>query len=173
VTENGVLIAAEQRGDRADVPDQANQRIVDDAVQEAIGAVEVQMGELAGNIRASLRDAAVCVDPALAPFGLKVLRVLARSGPMHASAVADNLFVDRSVISRQARQLEELGLIELQADPTDGRARFLALTSEALERLSTARATDSLLSHSRLSTWSVDDLHRFAGYIARLNDPQV
>jgi DNA-binding MarR family transcriptional regulator len=152
---------------------QADQRSVDAAVEEAIGAVEEQMGQLAGHIRASIRDTALRIDPALAPFGLKVLRVLARFGPTQASAVADLLYVDRSVVSRQARQLEELGLIELQTDPSDGRARFLALTPEASEKLRAARATDSWLSHNRLSTWPIEDLHRFAGYIARLNDPEA
>ncbi|MGO4689827.1 MarR family winged helix-turn-helix transcriptional regulator [Glaciibacter sp. 2TAF33] len=156
--------------DPTGVASPADRRIVDAAVEEAIGAVEEQMGELAGHIRASIRDTALRIDPALAPFGLKMLRVLARCGPTHASVAADLLFVDRSVVSRQARQLEELGLIELQTDPSDGRARFLTLTAAAAEKLGAARATDSLLSHNRLSTWSIEDLHRFAGYIARLND---
>jgi DNA-binding MarR family transcriptional regulator len=156
----------------AGAADPADRRIIDAAVEEAIVAVEEQMGVLAGHIRASIRDTALRIDPTLAPFGLHMLRVLARCGPTHASAAADMLLVDRSVVSRQARQLEELGLIEFQTDPTDGRARFLALTAEAVEKLKAAMATDSLLSHERLSTWPIEDLHRFAGYIARLNDPE-
>jgi DNA-binding MarR family transcriptional regulator len=163
VTESSVVVA-----DRQDPG-----TVVSAAVEEAIGAVEEQMGELAGHIRASIRDTALRIDPALAPFGLKMLRVLARCGPTHASVAADLLFVDRSVVSRQAKQLQELGLIELQTDPSDGRARFLALTPEAAEKLKAARATDTLLSHNRLSTWAIEDLHRFAGYIARLNDTEV
>jgi DNA-binding MarR family transcriptional regulator len=179
VTELSAAVAARRdaskaaSADQAGAGSQADKRMVDAAVEEAIGSVEEQMGELAGHIRTSIRDTALRIDPALAPFGLKMLRVLARCGPTHASVAADLLFVDRSVVSRQARQLQELGLIELQTDPTDGRARFLALTPDAVEKLQAARATGSLLSHSRLSTWTTEDLHRFAGYIARLNDPEA
>ena len=81
------------------------------------------------------------------------------------------LMTDRSVISRQVRQLEDMGLIELQADPGDGRARFLALTPLAHKRLKEVRATDKVLLHSRLSSWPADDLHQFAAFIARLNEP--
>ncbi|MBC7443411.1 MAG: MarR family transcriptional regulator, partial [Ramlibacter sp.] len=89
----------------------------DSGTAVAIAEVEQQMSILAGHIRASMRDAALCIDPSLQPFGLKLLRLLARSGPMHASAVASALYVDKSVISRQAKVLCGLGLVETQGDP--------------------------------------------------------
>jgi DNA-binding MarR family transcriptional regulator len=137
-----------------------------------IREVEEQMSVLAGHIRASMRDTALTVDPALQPFGLKLLRLLVRCGPTQASAAAEALFVDRSAISRQARHLERLGLIELQVDPNDGRGRILAATPTAEERLINARANDKVLIHQRLASWSPDDLHRFAAYIARLNEAE-
>jgi DNA-binding MarR family transcriptional regulator len=140
---------------------------------DAIHEVEEQMSLLAGHVRAGMRDAALAVDPALRPFGLKVLRILARSGPTHASALADLLFVDRSVISREARQLEELGLIEFQPDPEDGRARYLALTPEATRRLTEARGTEKLQIFRSMDTWPTEDLHLFATLLARLNSPDA
>ncbi|WP_033372572.1 MarR family winged helix-turn-helix transcriptional regulator [Glaciibacter superstes] len=141
----------------------------DAATQAAITDVEEQMTVLAGHIRASIRDAAVRVDPTLQPFGLKVLRMLARCGPLQAGSLADQMMVDRSVISRQARQLEELGLIELQADPADGRARIMALTPLAKTRLHEVRVGNAALVHTRLRSWPVDDLQHFAALLARLN----
>lgn len=136
----------------------------------AIAEVEEQMSVLAGHIGRSIRDAALAIDPTLQPFGLKLLRYLERFGPTHASVVAEALVVDRSVISRQCRLLQELDLMELQDDPADGRARFLALTPEAVRRLDEGRAHSKLLVHGRLKAWSRDDLLQFAALIARLND---
>jgi DNA-binding MarR family transcriptional regulator len=135
---------------------------------DAVREVEEQMHVLAGFVRTSVRDAALSVDPALRPFGLKVLRTLARNGPTHASALADMLFVDRSVISREARQLEQLGLIELQVDPQDGRARYLALTPKATEK---PAVTEKLPIFTRLNTWPTEDIHLFAILLERLNNP--
>jgi DNA-binding MarR family transcriptional regulator len=141
------------------------------ATAAAVREVEEQMSVLAGHIRASLRDAALAIDPTLQPFGLKLLRTLTNCGPIHSSAVADLLMTDRSVVSRQVRQLEDLGLIELQPDPADRRARFLAVTPLATQRLKEARVNDKVMLHSQLATWSAADLHQFAAFIARLNSP--
>lgn len=138
----------------------------------AIAEVEEQMNILAGLIRRSIRDAAVSIDPALQPFGLKVLGLLSRCGPTHASGVAEALVVDRSVVSRQAAQLQELGLIEVQTDPSDGRARFLALTPLAERKLAEMRAGNKALVRRRLGAWPEEDLRQFAALIARLNAPE-
>ena len=138
----------------------------------AIADVEGQMNILAGLIRRSIRDAAVSIDPALQPFGLKVLGLLSRVGPTHASGVAEALVVDRSVVSRQAAQLLDLGLIEVQTDPSDGRARFLAVTPLAERKLAAMRSGNKALVRRRLGTWPEEDLRQFAALIARLNTPE-
>lgn len=150
---------------------QGDQRDADPAagVAAALAETEEQMLELGTNLRGALRAAATRVDPALQPFGLKILRALRRCGPTHASALAELLDVDRSVISRQARLLEELGLLELATDPADGRARFLAATPLALERLSAVPGADKSFISTRLTGWSESELRQFAGFLARLN----
>lgn len=156
-------------------PDRTNgvSPLNDDAVNTAaLLDDEEQMSVLAGHIRLGMRNAALKIDPTLAPFGLKLLRLLAKSGPTPSSEVAEALFVDRSAVSRQVRQLEELGLIELHVDPEDGRARFLKLTPLAETKLAQVRQTDEVLIHKRLSTWPTPDLQQFAGYIARLNSAE-
>ncbi len=137
----------------------------------AIAEVEEQMSVLAGHIRASMRDAALSIDPALQPFGLKMLRLLARCGRTHASAVAAALYVDKSVISRQARLLCDLGLLETQVDPADGRARFLAVTPTAERKLAEVRAGDTAIVHRRLGSWPADELRELARLLAKLNTP--
>lgn len=142
-----------------------------DAVSVAIAEVEEQMAALIGHVRASLRAAALSIDPALQPFGLKILRILVANGAMHASKLADVLFVDRSIISRQAKHLQELGLVELQTDPDDGRARFVAVTELGTQRLSAVRAGDTLAIFGHMNTWPVEDLQKFTGYLKKLTEP--
>jgi DNA-binding MarR family transcriptional regulator len=139
--------------------------------EEALHAVEAQMSVLGQRIRAVTRAAALTIDPALPPFGLKVLRLLKRNGPTHAGVVADQLDVDRSVVSRQAKQLEELGLLEFRTDEKDGRARFLALTPRAIERMAELGWGDRTPLFETLASWSTEDLLQFARYIERLNAP--
>ncbi|RNE56628.1 MarR family winged helix-turn-helix transcriptional regulator [Cryobacterium tepidiphilum] len=135
----------------------------------AIAAVEEQLGRLISHVRASMRDAATAMHPALQPFGLKLLRLLARCGPLHAGAAAEALMVDKSVISRQVRALEDLKLLELQPDPADGRVRILALTAFGKDELHRAHVKDKAMVHSRLSSWSAGDLNELASLLARLN----
>lgn len=138
-----------------------------DGAPTPLHEVEEQMGILAGKIRTSIRDAAAAVDPSLQPFGLKLLRIVERLGPLHAGAAAEMLSVDRTAISRQSRQLEELGLVSTRADPEDRRARFLELTDEGRDRLAHAGPTGFSSLQRVLGEWDDDDLHRFAGYLAR------
>lgn len=135
----------------------------------AIAAVEEQLGRLIAHVRSSMRDAATAIHPALQPFGLKLLRLLARCGPLHAGAAAEALMVDKSVISRQVRALEDLKLLELEPDPADGRVRILALTAFGAEELHRAHVKDKAMVHSRLSSWPTDDLNQLATLLARLN----
>ena len=137
----------------------------------ALAAVEEQMALLAKNIRASLRDTALCIHPTLQPFGFKFLRMLERCGPTPAGALAENLVVDKSIISRQARALLDLGLIKTQTDVDDGRVKYFALTALAVKKLAEVRAKKSTRLLSRLQNWSGDDLTRFAEMLARLNTP--
>lgn len=135
--------------------------------EQAQREVESNLRRLTEVVRARMLEAARGVDPSLSLFGLKVVQLLKRSGPLHSGAVAEHLMVDKSVISRQSRQLERLGLIEVQPDPADGRARVLVLTAAASERV-TAVQTGIMLDPAVLGSWSTEDLYRFAGYLARL-----
>ncbi|WP_066298208.1 MarR family winged helix-turn-helix transcriptional regulator [Arthrobacter luteolus] len=136
--------------------------------EEALQEVEDSLRRLTELVRARMRAAAKDVDPALSLFGLKVLQLLKGAGPLHPGAAAEMLMVDKSVISRQSRQLEELGLVEVQPDPQDGRARLLVLTQAAKERVTAVR-TGIMLDPLVLGSWTIEELHEFAGYLTRLS----
>ncbi|PPI26452.1 MarR family winged helix-turn-helix transcriptional regulator [Rathayibacter sp. AY1B5] len=135
---------------------------------EALHEVEEQITALAVQVRLAVRDAAASIDPALPPFGLRLLRMLERCGPVHSGAVAERLGVDRSAISRQARQLADLGLVEMTSDPTDGRARFLSLSAAGCERMRDLGGEQRQRMQEALSAWPEEDLRAFAGYLERL-----
>ncbi|MBF4461454.1 MULTISPECIES: MarR family winged helix-turn-helix transcriptional regulator [unclassified Rathayibacter] len=136
---------------------------------EAMRRVEEQITALAVQVRCAVRDAAATIDPSLPPFGLRLLRMLERCGPVHSGAAAERLGVDRSAISRQARQLCQLGLLEMTADPADGRARFLALTDSAREQLHDLGGLQRVRMQDALRSWSEADLLAFAEYLERLS----
>lgn len=139
-----------------------------DGRASAISEVEESLRLLTESVRASMRDAAKVIDPALSLFGLKVLQLLKRVGATQSGAVADMLMVDKSVISRVSHQLEELKLIEVKPDPKDGRARVLVLTPDAAERVQAVQ-TGIMLDHDVLQSWSAADLRQFAGFLSRLD----
>ncbi|RJT85229.1 MarR family transcriptional regulator [Cryobacterium melibiosiphilum] len=136
-----------------------------------ITEVVEEMNVLASSIRASQREGAARIDPRLQAFGLRILRQLSRNGPTHASGLATLLAVDKSVISRHTKPLCELGLVETQPDPNDGRAHFLAVTPLAVAKLDELRAGDTAIVHRRLSSWSTEDLHELRRLLAQLNTP--
>jgi DNA-binding MarR family transcriptional regulator len=136
----------------------------------AIGQVERAMSSFSHRVQTTLRACANAIDPALPPFGYKLLHLVERDGPVQAGVAADILFVDRSVVSRHVRLLEELGLLVLLADPTDGRARMLALTPEGAERLASINPAGRSLLFRLLEEWSDEDLESFASYLERLGE---
>jgi DNA-binding MarR family transcriptional regulator len=144
-----------------------------DSTAAAIVEVEEQMSTLSRLLQVRTRKAAAAIHPELPPFGLKLLRLLVREGATHASVAAGLLDVDRSVVSRQVKQLEELGLIELKVDERDGRARYLVVTETARHRLDETVGSGRTLLHDALGSWEPDDLHQFAAYISRLNNSGI
>ena len=135
----------------------------------AILTVEDNVSTLTRKLNLIVRNAATAVDPSLQPVGYRLLRTIQRCGSVQASVAADMLVVDRSVISRQVRQLEELGLVETRTDPADGRARILVLTDEGARRMRSVNPTNRTIMHGLLTSWSVDELESFAAQVERLN----
>ncbi|AWB85368.1 MarR family winged helix-turn-helix transcriptional regulator [Mycetocola zhujimingii] len=134
----------------------------------AIGAVEVSMGALSRRLQLVLKNAATAIDPSLPPAGFQLLRLIEHCGSVQAGVAAERLVVDRSVVSRHIRQLEELGLVETRTDPSDGRARFLVLTEEGVRRMRAVNPSGKSITHALLTEWEVDELEGFAAQLERL-----
>jgi DNA-binding MarR family transcriptional regulator len=143
-----------------------NRQVVD----EAIAGVEQQFAVMFTRVKSSMKERAARVHPALQPLAYNVLSTLVRSGPTHASALAELLDLDKSIISRQANLLEELGFLERRPDPEDRRATYFAATPSAIERVTEVRLADQRMLYDNLRDWQLPDLKKLAELLARIND---
>jgi DNA-binding MarR family transcriptional regulator len=83
------------------------------------------------------------MHPDLQPSGYKLLAYIARNGDTSAHRLADLFEMDKSVVSRQIRMLEEFGLLQSRPDERDGRLRVLTATPEASAVLAQLRAENA------------------------------
>lgn len=142
----------------------------DPALTEAVHRVEHELGRLFARIRVSWREAAATVHPDLQPLGYQVLTSIASGKATSAGAIIERLQTDKSAVSRQVRQLEQLGLVESVPDPDDRRARVLVATPLAAERVALARSRYEARLAARLRRWSTDDLEHFSELLAAFGD---
>ncbi len=113
-------------------------------------------------------------DEALLPYGLTVgqlglLASLKRGQGIGVRAIAACVSSDASTISRLIRPLEIAGLVSIEPDPTDGRAKIVRLTQEGYSRRAGAVAgweaaqaqVADALGEGRLATlrFILDDAH--------------
>ncbi|MGF6822268.1 DNA-binding MarR family transcriptional regulator [Microbacterium sp. ZKA21] len=157
---------AETPADTASSP--AASTIAGAELDEAVARVEHELGRLFARIRVSWREAAVTVHPDLQPLGYQVLTSIATGKATSAGEIIERLQTDKSAVSRQVRQLEELGLVESVPSPTDRRARVLVATDLAQERIALARARYEGRIGDRLRSWTAADLDHFADLLNAL-----
>ncbi len=141
----------------------------DSDLDQAVHRVEHELGRLFARIRVSWREAALTVHPDLQPLGYQVLTSIATGKATSARAIIERLQTDKSAVSRQVSQLEQLGLIESLPDPDDRRARVLVATDLAQERVAAARARYEERLGNRLRGWSADDLDHFSRLLSDLS----
>ena len=146
----------------------ASARLGESELEQAVTRVEQEMGRLFARIRIGWREAAVTVHPELQPLGYQVLTSIATGKATSAGAIIERLQTDKSAVSRQVRQLEQLGLVESIPDPEDRRARVLVATELAQERVALARSRYEGRIGERLRNWTAADLDHFADLLADL-----
>jgi DNA-binding MarR family transcriptional regulator len=137
-------------------------------LEDAIVRVERELGRLFARIRISWREAAATVHPDLQPLGYQVLVSILGGEATTAGAIMERLQTDKSAVSRQVRQLTELGLVESVRDPDDRRAKRMVATELAKERVAIARAAYHGRIGERLRAWTAEDLDHFADLLDQL-----
>jgi len=99
-----------------------------------------------------------------------VLAAVADHGPLRPSALAEHLRIDGSVVSRQLHCLDADGLVERIADPADGRAQLVRVTTPGRDYLDGLRRRAGSALAGRLAGWSDDDVGTLAGLLLRLEN---
>ncbi|GAA1523502.1 DNA-binding MarR family transcriptional regulator [Agromyces terreus] len=137
-------------------------------VDEAIADVEEQMGLLFNRARLVWKEAAQKVHPDLQPAAYKLLSTIVRLGSANAHVLAEMFEMDKSVVSRQVRALEEFGLVDTRADEHDGRVRVLVATPTAIERVREVREGNQQRLRDVLLDYPESDLRGFAELLRRI-----
>lgn len=140
------------------------------SLDEAIARVEEQLGLVFNRARTVWKEAAQQIHPELNPAGYKLLSTIVRLGSSNAHQLAELFDMDKSVVSRQVRILEEDGLVVSRPDERDGRVRVLEPTPFAVERVAALRVKNQARLHEALSERSVSELETFAEMLKVLSE---
>jgi len=140
---------------------------------EAVRRLGLQLGNLLVEARAYLQDVAESLTPPASPAAFNLLQWLHAHGPTRASDLADALAMDRSAVSRLAKQLRAQGLVEAAATAADGRGVVLTLAPQTMASVSEALKQKGDAFHARLEDWPTDDVQQLAALLQRLNDSGV
>lgn len=100
--------------------------------------------------------------------GYFALTHLEAHGPVRASDLAALLELDLSTVSRQVRLLDNAGLLERTADPSDGRAHLLELSPAGRAALVQARRERHAVLDRALQPWDPVDRNRLLDLVERL-----
>jgi DNA-binding MarR family transcriptional regulator len=148
--------------------EQRVQAAAPDLLDQQLDRLEQQFGHLFGRFRQHVRNYAAEIDPALQPAGYRTLTTLAMLGPTNQSVLAAALGFDKSVMSRQLHQLEELGLVVRQVDTEDRRASVVDVTEAAHAHLREGRLTARSAFRRGLAGWDPNDLDELTRLLAKL-----
>ncbi len=136
-------------------------------VDEALAEFQGQLNLIFARARSLWKEAAARIHPELQPSGYKLLTFIARAGSASAHQLADRFEMDKSVVSRQVRMLEDLDLVEARPDDNDGRQRVLTATPAACEILADLRGDHADRLREVLDELEPDEL-RAASKVFRL-----
>lgn len=108
------------------------------------------------------------LHPAVDQLTYPVLQNLA-DGPRRVGDLASAIGTEISTVSRQVTVLSSHGLVTKDADPVDGRAQVLSLTTEGHELLAQSRDRRNALFQELLKDWSDNDVVHFTHQLRQLS----
>jgi DNA-binding MarR family transcriptional regulator len=94
----------------------------------------------------------------LSPSQTAALATIERRGPLTPSEVASCERIQRPTATRVIARLEEAGLIDRAADPSDGRSSLLTITAEGRALLEHGRANKDAFLARRLDGLDAEEL---------------
>jgi DNA-binding MarR family transcriptional regulator len=136
---------------------------------DELGRLEQELGVLIRRVKRVIGERARAVHPDLQPASYLMLTFLAADGPQRSSVVSERFNVDKGAISRQVQHLCDLGLLEREPDPLDGRATLISASADAVRRMAGVDRDRRRWLDEQLKEWSEDDLREFVTGLARYN----
>lgn len=133
--------------------------MVDQTADETLADFQAHLNLIFVRARTMWKESAVRVHPDLHPAGYKLLAYIARSGEVSAHRLAEVFDMDKSMVSRQIRTLEDLGLLHSRPDERDGRLRLLTVTAQAQAVLLQLRAENADRLRAVLADLTEDEIH--------------
>jgi DNA-binding MarR family transcriptional regulator len=109
-------------------------------------------------------------EPGLSALATELLRVVIEAGSIRASDLANLLSVTKTSISRYVNEMLDEGLLVQRADPSDGRATLLSLSSMGRRALEEREARRSSYLHELCGAWPKGDMETLTVLLQRLND---
>ena len=132
-------------------------------------ALEHEVSVLIRRVRRVIAERARMIHPDLPAVSYSMLNALNSTGPRRASELVDLFSIDKGAVSRHVQFLQEIGLVERNPDPEDGRAAIIAITAEGSRRLEEITLTRRAELSTALGSWDEDDLVEFVSALARYN----
>jgi DNA-binding MarR family transcriptional regulator len=127
-------------------------------VEGALADLQGQLNLIFARARSAWRESAASLHPELQVSGYKLLTFIDHAGTANAHQLAERFEMDKSVISRQVRMLEDLNLLESRADERDGRLRILSATPVAAAALRRLRQEHASRMRDRIGELTAEEL---------------
>lgn len=133
-------------------------------IDQAIARItRVSTGRVAARHRAE-RSGVMLSRPSIA-----ILSALKSAGAVRPSSLARLTDLEAPLISREIRDLCDGGYVRRSADPTDGRAGIVELTSKGHEAWQSHRAATDQITAETFAGWSAPELHELRLVLDRLS----
>ncbi|NYF54451.1 MarR family winged helix-turn-helix transcriptional regulator [Micromonospora purpureochromogenes] len=138
--------------------------------QATLGRIETEVALLMRLGEATRRATGTAEHRVLDRAAYVILRHLDAAGPQNVSALATQLNLDGSTVTRQVSALQRDGLITRGPDPADGRGTVVSPTAAGLQRMAAVRAARTRLYGDILGDWDAEDRDTLARLLRRLNE---
>ncbi|WP_285660731.1 MarR family winged helix-turn-helix transcriptional regulator [Actinorhabdospora filicis] len=102
------------------------------------------------------------------PVRVGVLTVAADRGPLRAGAIAEELDVLPSSVTRHVQALQDAGLVATRTDPADKRASLIEATEAGREQAARFREAGAEVFHGVIADWPAQDVVRLTELLERL-----
>ncbi|WEH43636.1 MarR family transcriptional regulator [Streptomyces sp. NBC_01218] len=132
-------------------------------------ALERELAVILRRARATSGEMAREVHPELEAAAYGLLVRLESAGRQRATELAAWFGVGKATMSRQLRALEDLGLVNREPDPLDGRASLVRLTEEGLARFRRVRDARRARYVRKLADWDRAEVAELARLLHQFN----